>query len=82
EVMLQEEALTHKEFEIHYMFNEGKNPHLYNISRCVCTSVDVQYGPENQMSSFDDGAPVTYKLTLEFTEQEFMTKNTIYEGGM
>ena len=70
------------EFEIHYMFNEGKNPHLYNISRCVCTSVDVQYGPENQMSSFDDGAPVTYKLTLEFTEQEFMTKNTIYEGGM
>ena len=69
------------EFEIHYMFKEGPNPHLHKISRCVCTDVDVRYGPENQFSTFDDGNPVTTQLTLNFTELEFMTKEKIHPIG-
>ena len=69
------------EFEIHYMFKEGPNPHLHKISRCVCTDVDVRYGPENQFSTFEDGNPVTTQLTLNFTELEFMTKEKIHPIG-
>ena len=69
------------EFEIHYMFKEGPNPNLHKISRCVCTDVDVRYGPENQFSTFEDGNPVTTQLTLNFTELEFMTKEKIHPLG-
>ena len=69
------------EFEIHYMFRDGPNPHLHKIARCVCTDVDVRYGPENQFSTFEDGNPVTTQLTLNFTELEFMTKEKIHPLG-
>ena len=59
------------EFEIHYMFKESPNPYLHKISRCVLSDVEVKYGPEEQMSSFGDGAPTQYELSLTFTEQEF-----------
>jgi len=65
------------EFEIHYMFKDSPNPNLHKISRCVCTDVDVRYGPEAQFSTFDDGQPTTTQLTLGFTELEFITKEKI-----
>ena len=68
------------EFEIHYMFKESHNPYLHKISRCVLSDVEVKYGPEEQMSSFGDGAPTQYELSLTFTEQEFQTKSTIARG--
>ena len=71
------------EFEIHYMFKDRPNPHLHKVSRCVCTDVDVRYGPEAQFSTFDDGQPTTTQLTLNFTELEFITKEKIHpmDGG-
>ena len=69
------------EFEIHYMFKEGPNPNLHKISRCVCTDVDVRYGPEAQFSTFDDGQPTTTQLTLGFTELEFITKEKIHPSS-
>ena len=69
------------EFEIHYMFKDRPNPHLHKVSRCVCTDVDVRYGPEAQFSTFDDGQPVTTQLTLNFTELEFITKEKIHPSG-
>ena len=66
------------EFEIHYMFKDSPNPNLHKISRCVCTDVDVRYGPEAQFSTFDDGQPTTTQLTLGFTELEFITKEKIH----
>ena len=69
------------EFEIHYMFKDRPNPNLHKISRCVCTDVDVRYGPEAQFSTFDDGQPTTTQLTLNFTELEFITKEKIFPSG-
>ncbi len=69
------------EFEIHYMFKDSPNPHLHKVSRCVCTDVDVRYGPENQFSTFEDGQPVTTQLTLNFTELEFITKEKIHPSS-
>ena len=69
------------EFEIHYMFKDRPNPNLHKISRCVCTDVDVKYGPEAQFSTFEDGQPVTTQLTLNFTELEFVTKEKIFPSA-
>ena len=69
------------EFEIHYMFKDRPNPHLHKVSRCVCTDVDVRYGPEAQFSTFEDGQPTTTQLTLGFTELEFITKEKIHPSG-
>jgi hypothetical protein len=72
------------EFEIHYLHMGKQNEYLNKISKCVCTSVDVDYGPEGEFKTFvADGrgaAPVHYKLTLGFTELELMTKQKIYDG--
>ena len=35
------------EFEIHYHYNDQKNNYLYELSRCVCNSVEVDYGGDN-----------------------------------
>ena len=72
------------EFEIHYLHMGKQNQYMNKISKCVCTSVDVDYGPEGEFKTFvADGrgaAPVHYKLTLGFTELELMTKDKIYNG--
>lgn len=65
------------EFEIHYMFKEGPNPHLHQIARCVCENVEVKYGPDAQWSTFKDGQPTSTQMTLTFTELEFITKEKI-----
>jgi len=77
------------EFEIHYMHIDSEdgqaktNSYMNKISKCVCTSVDVNYGPEGEFKAFSKtGAPIHYKLTLGFTETEFITKNNIYNKGM
>ena len=66
------------EFEIHYMFKTGPNPHLHKISRCVCENVDVKYGPDAQWSTFADGHPTSTQMTLTFRELEFITKEKIH----
>lgn len=77
------------EFEIHYMHvskdsdTAVENTYMNKISKCVCTSVDVNYGPEGEFKAFStNGAPIHYKLSLGFTETEFITKNNIYNKGM
>ena len=77
------------EFEIHYMYIDSEdgqaknNTYMNKISKCVCTSVDVNYGPEGEFKAFSkNGAPIHYKLSLGFTETEFITKNNIYNKGM
>ena len=72
------------EFEIHYMYQDRVNNYMNKISKVACKSVDVQYGEEEQFSTFKpdaDGAPpVSTKLTLNFVELELMTKEKIYRG--
>ena len=72
------------EFEIHYLHRGKQNEYMNKISKCVCTGVDVDYGPEGEFKTFvadQRGAPpVHYKMTVNFTELELMTKQKIYEG--
>jgi len=68
-------------FKISYMFNNGENPHLHKIGACFCTSVDVDYTPDGQMSTFASGQPVHTKMTVNFLEDRILTKTDIEAGA-
>jgi len=69
------------EFEIHYLHRTGINSHLNKISRCALHKCDVSYVPASgNFKTFEDNAPVTYKVDLGFKELEYMTKQKIKEG--
>jgi len=72
------------EFEIHYAYNDQKNNYLHELSRCVCNSVEVDYGGDNFQTfrQFDNegAAPVNISLSLTFTETTVLTKREIVDG--
>jgi len=72
------------EFQITYMYREGPNSYIPQISRCALTDMNVDYSPEGVFTTFKgDGrgaAPVLTKMELQFTEMEIMTKETIAAG--
>jgi hypothetical protein len=72
------------EFEIHYAYNDQKNNYLHELSRCVCSDVEVSYG-DGDFQSFrqidGDGAPpVEVTLALTFTETTILTKQQIMDN--
>ena len=72
------------EFEIHYAYNDQKNNYLHELSRCVCNSVEVDYGGGDFQTfrQFDNegAAPVNVSLSLAFTETTVLTKREIVDG--
>ena len=67
------------EFEIRYYYKNKENNNFHKISTCALTDMQVEYGGE-QFSSFRDGSPVEYTLTLTFKELETMTRQRVEEG--
>ena len=43
---------------------------MNKIKECACTGVSVNYTPQNNYSTFPDGAMTSYELTLNFNELE------------
>jgi len=72
------------EFQITYMYREGPNSYIPQISRCALTDMNIDYSPEGVFTTFKGdergAAPVLTKVDLTFTEMEIMTKETISEG--
>ena len=75
---------TPSEFEIHYAYNDQKNNYLHELSRCVCSDVEVSYG-DGDFQSFrqfdaEGAAPVEVSLALTFTETTILTKKEIADN--
>jgi len=72
------------EFQITYMYRDNENTYLPRISRCVLKTCEINYAPENVVSSLipdDRGAPPTLTtMALTFGETEIMTKETVAKG--
>ena len=72
------------EFQITYMYRDNENSYIPRVSRCVLKSCDIDYAPEQVISSLppdERGAPPTIiKLDLAFGETEIMTKETVAQG--
>jgi hypothetical protein len=66
-------------FNIKYMYKGNENEYLNRISTCVLTKMDVNYGGDRYVS-YEDGAPQTTKISLDFTEMEIITRDKIEAG--
>jgi hypothetical protein len=66
-------------FKIKFLYNGAENPNVHKIEECVLSDINVDYAP-NGWSTFNDGAPVQTKLTLQFIETVIIDKKKIKEG--
>ena len=61
-------------FKIQYLHRgpgkDNDNPFMNKIKECALLSVAVNYTPEGNYATFDDGAMTSYELTLSFQELE------------
>ena len=70
------------EFAIEFMKNDGggsfvRNKSLPKLYNCVCTNVQTNYTPEGFWTALRDGTPVSYGLTLAFTETKKITQEDV-----
>lgn len=68
------------EFNIQYYFMGGENQYMNKISTCVLEDMHVEYGGQEQFTTFADGAPVEISMRLIFQETETLTKERIDQG--
>lgn len=76
------------EFEIQYMFQGTENKWYPFVKPCILESMDVTYGPGGESQHFNPSkvaggnapAPTEMNMTLNFTETEIITKESVVEG--
>lgn len=69
------------EIEITHMFNNKPNDYLPKFSRSVITAVNVDHMNTGAYSVFRTGAPVSTKITMEFTELKVILRDDIIKKG-
>lgn len=65
-------------FQIQYLHrgpSGDPNPFMNKVKECALQSVAVNYTPEGNYATFDDGAMTSYELTLQFGELEPVFNN-------
>ena len=66
-------------FNITYMYDNGPNPHLHQISTCVLDNMSVSYGGD-RYKAYEGGRPVVTALSLSFKEMDLVTREKAEEG--
>ena len=68
------------EFDITYYQYGRENEKLHRHTSCVLTEMNVNYTPNGQFNSFEDGMPTQINITLSFRELALLTKDKIKDG--
>lgn len=77
------------EWEIEFFYKESSGPQRGNwarndklprIAKGIMNRVDVDYNPDSEFSTFEQGDPTSARLTLAFTEMEIVDKTRIGQG--
>lgn len=56
------------------------NKTLPRIAKGVLVRVDVDYNPDSEFSTFENGAPTSSRLTMRFVEMQIVDKTLIGQG--
>lgn len=71
------------DFEISYWFrtdgSDSPNGYMHRIAPCALTDMTVTYGSDI-VSSFKNGAPTEVNISLQFTEKEILTQQSMDAG--
>jgi|688.fasta_scaffold465685_2 hypothetical protein len=57
-----------------------ENTKIPKVTKGAFVRVDVDYNPETEFSTFEDGGAVTSRLTMEFVEMQIVDKTLISQG--
>jgi hypothetical protein len=68
-------------FQLKYLHKNEEHKFLNKFKECALQSFGVSYTPEGQYATFQDGAMVSYQITMQFQELEPIF-NEDYEGGI
>lgn len=68
------------EFDIYYYQGTTENMNVHRHTSCVLTEMTVNYAPQGQFATFDNGMPTQINITLNFRELALMTKEKIQDG--
>ena len=69
------------EFEIYYYIGDNQNPYVHKHTSAVLKEVNVNYTPQGQFATFDNGAPTQINMTLSFQELSILTKGHLDAFG-
>jgi len=68
------------EFDIFYYNNGKENMNINRHTSCVLTSMNVNYTPNGQFTTFEGGMPTQINVSLTFMELATLTKEKIQDG--
>ena len=68
------------EFDIYYYQGGKENMNLHRHTSCVLTELNVNYAPQGQFTTFQNGMPTQINITLNFRELALLTKEKIQDG--
>jgi len=70
-------------FKLKYIFGKTNNEHpfLNKIKLCALTSVNVDYSPDGNYMTYQDGSMTSYSVNLTFSELEPIYENDVPEPG-
>ena len=57
-------------FQMQYLHKGAEHKFLNKFKECALTNFGVSYTPEGQYATFNDGAMVSYSITMQFSELE------------
>lgn len=68
------------EFDIFYYNGTEENLNVNRHTSCVLTDMTVNYSPNGQFTTFENGMPTQINITLTFKELATLTKEKIQDG--
>jgi hypothetical protein len=68
------------EFDIYYYAGTQENMNLHRHTSCVLTEMNVNYTPNGNFNTFENGMPTQINITLSFRELALLTKDKVKDG--
>lgn len=66
---------------VRFMKGADDHPYLTKYKPLAITSVKINYTPDGQYATYEDGSPVATSMQLAFTESKLVYSNEITYGG-
>ena len=57
-------------FRLQYIHRNNPHPFLNRFKECALQNLSINYAPEGQYATYEDGIPTAYEMTMGFSEIE------------
>lgn len=68
------------EFDIFYYQRGVENKNIHRHTSCVLTEMNINYTPNGNFSTFENGMPTQINLSMNFRELALLTKDKVKDG--